>query len=104
MLFIILVYLSMLLQRFYSLILPNPGVQIAYNKYMSIYSSLPFKITLYAVTAVCIGYTKSVASISSHVRMGSVTCSVLAAPTRKSGSSEPYTRKNAQVVTSLQQV
>ena len=66
MLFIILVYLSMLLQRFYSLILPNPGVQIAYNKYMSIYSSLPFKITLYAV---CIGYTKSVASISNHVRM-----------------------------------
>ena len=30
------VYLNMLLQRFYSLILPNPGVQIAYNKYMSI--------------------------------------------------------------------
>jgi hypothetical protein len=25
------VYLNMLLQRFYSLILPNPGVQIAYN-------------------------------------------------------------------------
>ena len=24
----------MLLQRFYSLILPNPGVQIAYKKYM----------------------------------------------------------------------
>ena len=32
------VYLSMLLQRFYSLILPNPDVQIAYNKYMSKYS------------------------------------------------------------------
>ena len=29
------VYLSMLLQLFYSLILPNPDVQIAYNKYMS---------------------------------------------------------------------
>jgi hypothetical protein len=96
MLFIIIfVYLSMLLQRFYSLILPNPGVQIAYNKYMSIYSSLPFKITLYAV---CIGYTKSVASISNHVRMGSVTCSVLAAPTRKSGSSEPYTRKTHKLL------
>jgi hypothetical protein len=35
---LLFVYLSMLLQRFYSLILPNPGVQIAYNKYMSIYS------------------------------------------------------------------
>jgi hypothetical protein len=44
----------MLLQRFYSLIFPNPGVQIAYNKYMSIYSGKPFKITLYAVQyAVC---------------------------------------------------
>jgi hypothetical protein len=32
------VHLSMLLQRFYSLILPNPCVEIAYNKYMSIYS------------------------------------------------------------------
>jgi hypothetical protein len=31
-------YLSMLLRRFYSLILPNPGVGIANNKYMSIYS------------------------------------------------------------------
>ena len=31
-------YLSMLLQRFYSLILPNPGVQIAYNKSMFIYN------------------------------------------------------------------
>jgi hypothetical protein len=48
---LLFVYLSMLLQRFYSLILPNPvpGVQIAYNKYMSIYSGQPFKITLYAV-------------------------------------------------------
>jgi hypothetical protein len=35
---LLFVYLYMLLQRFYSLILPNPGVQIAYNKYMSIYS------------------------------------------------------------------
>jgi hypothetical protein len=35
---LLFVYLSMRLQRFYSLILPNPGVQIAYNKYMSIYS------------------------------------------------------------------
>ena len=35
---LLFVYLSMLLQRFYSLILPNPGVQIAYNKYMSKYS------------------------------------------------------------------
>jgi hypothetical protein len=35
---LLFVYLSMLLQRFYSLILPNPGVQVAYNKYMSIYS------------------------------------------------------------------
>jgi hypothetical protein len=35
---LLFVYLSMLLQRFYSLIMPNPGVQIAYNKYMSIYS------------------------------------------------------------------
>jgi hypothetical protein len=66
------VYLSMLLQRFYSLIFSNPGVLIAYNKYMSIYSGKPaFKITLYAV---CIGYTKSVASISNHVKMGSATC------------------------------
>jgi hypothetical protein len=32
------VCLSMLLQRFYSLILSDHGVQIAYNKYMSIYS------------------------------------------------------------------
>ena len=32
------VYLSMLLWCFYLLILPNPGVQIAYNKYMLIYS------------------------------------------------------------------
>jgi hypothetical protein len=31
---LLFVYLSMLLQRFYSLILPNPGVQIAYNKYI----------------------------------------------------------------------
>jgi hypothetical protein len=29
-------YPSMLMQRFYLLILPNPGVQMAYNKYMSI--------------------------------------------------------------------
>jgi hypothetical protein len=35
---LLFVYPSMLLQRFYSLILPNPGVQIAYNKYMSKYS------------------------------------------------------------------
>ena len=35
---LLFVYLSILLQRFYSLIFPNPGVQIAYNKYMSIYS------------------------------------------------------------------
>jgi hypothetical protein len=34
---LLFVYLKMLLQRFYSLILPNPGVQIAYNKCMSIY-------------------------------------------------------------------
>jgi hypothetical protein len=32
------VYLRMLLERFYSLILPNTAVQIAYNKYMSMYS------------------------------------------------------------------
>jgi hypothetical protein len=31
----------------------------------------PFKITLYTV---CIGYTKYVASISNHVKIGSVTC------------------------------
>jgi hypothetical protein len=31
---LLFVYLSMLLQRSHSLILPNPGVQIAYNKYM----------------------------------------------------------------------
>jgi hypothetical protein len=35
---LLFVYLSMLLQRLHSLILPNPGVQIAYNKYISIYS------------------------------------------------------------------
>ena len=35
---LLFVHLRMLLQRFYSLILPNPGVQIAYNKYMSKYS------------------------------------------------------------------
>jgi hypothetical protein len=35
---LLFVHLNMLLQRFYSLILPNPGVQIAYNKYMSKYS------------------------------------------------------------------
>jgi hypothetical protein len=35
---LLFVYLSMLLQRFYSLILPNPGVPIAYDKYVSIYS------------------------------------------------------------------
>jgi hypothetical protein len=32
---LLFVYLSMVLQRFYPLILPNPGVQIAYNKCMS---------------------------------------------------------------------
>ena len=32
------VYISMLLERFYSLILPNPVVQIAYDKYVSKYS------------------------------------------------------------------
>ena len=35
---LLFVYISMLLQRFYLLILPNPGVQIAYDKYMSKYS------------------------------------------------------------------
>jgi hypothetical protein len=35
---LLFVYLSILLQRFYSLIFLNTGVQIAYNKYMSIYS------------------------------------------------------------------
>jgi hypothetical protein len=35
---LLFVYLSIFLQRFYSLIFSNPGVQIAYNKYMSIYS------------------------------------------------------------------
>ena len=35
---LLFVHLNMLLQRFYSLILPNPGFQIAYNKYMSKYS------------------------------------------------------------------
>jgi hypothetical protein len=34
---LLFVYLSMLLQRFYLLILPYPGVQMAYNNYMSIY-------------------------------------------------------------------
>jgi hypothetical protein len=34
---LLFVYLSMLLQRFYSLILPYPGVKMAYNNYMSIY-------------------------------------------------------------------
>jgi hypothetical protein len=31
---LLFVYLSMLLQRFYSLILPYPGVKMAYNNYM----------------------------------------------------------------------
>ena len=35
---LLFVYISMLFQRFYLLILPNPGVQIAYDKYMSKYS------------------------------------------------------------------
>jgi hypothetical protein len=35
---LLFVYISVLLQRFYSLIFPNPGVDIAYDKYMSKYS------------------------------------------------------------------
>jgi hypothetical protein len=35
---LLFVHLRMHLQRFYSLILPNPGFQIAYNKYMSKYT------------------------------------------------------------------
>jgi hypothetical protein len=71
----------MLLQRFYSLIWPNPDVQIAYILITCICRYKRLTLQNNTLCSVHYGYTKSVASISNHVTMCSVTCSVLADPT-----------------------